>query len=60
MIHDDIKKNDYSTKIDNFEVQIFSPISLFRFEKKADVDTFLIFFSSLQYKSCCEAHFAII
>lgn len=31
----------------NLEVQIFSPISLFRFEKKADVDTFLIFFPVL-------------
>jgi len=35
----------------NFEVQIFSPISLFRFEKKADVDTFLIFFSSPWYST---------
>lgn len=35
----------------NLEVQIFSPISLFRFEKKADVDTFLIFFSSPWYNT---------
>jgi hypothetical protein len=56
MIHDDIKKKWLLNKLMknrfyNLEVQIFSPISLFRFEKKADVDTFLIFFSSPWYNT---------